>query len=96
MTGSRRVLTRHCLGSIIQFTKIGGEEMPDIFKALTTVAAWILFVGGCISILVTTINWIVIVGFIGTPPIVAFLGWGLGAAELTLSAVVMILRKKME
>ncbi|MFC1936947.1 hypothetical protein ACFLWY_00135 [Chloroflexota bacterium] len=70
--------------------------MPDIFKALATVAAWILFVCGCICILVTTINWLVIVGFIGEPGIDAFMGWGLAAVELTLSAVVMILRKKME
>ena len=70
--------------------------MPPIFKALASIAAWILFIGGCISILTTTINWIVLGGFIGEPPTAAFMGWGLGAVDLVLSAVVMRLRQKME
>ena len=70
--------------------------MPPIFKALATITAWILFIGGCISILVTTINWLVLVGFIGRPDISAFFGWGLGAAELILAVVVMKLRQMLE
>ncbi|MFC1928408.1 hypothetical protein ACFLXK_02235 [Chloroflexota bacterium] len=70
--------------------------MPPIFKALATISAWILFIGGCISLLVTTINWAVNVGFIGQPPLAAFMGWGLSAAELVLSVCVMKLRKMLE
>ena len=70
--------------------------MPSIFKALTSITAWSLFILGWICILTTTINWAVIVGFIGEPPAAAFMGWGLGAAELVLSAVVMKLRQMLE
>ena len=69
--------------------------MPPIFKALASITAWILFVGGCICILVTTINWLVITGFIGTPPLAAFLGWGIGAAELILAVCAMKLRQML-
>jgi len=70
--------------------------MPPIFKALATIAAWILFIGGCISIVVTTINWLVITGFIGEPGIDAFMGWGLGAVELILAVCAMKLRQILE
>ncbi|MFC2052120.1 hypothetical protein ACFLT4_05265 [Chloroflexota bacterium] len=70
--------------------------MPPIFKALASITAWILFIGGCIALVVTTINWLVITGFIGTPPIAAFLGWGLAAAEFVLAVCVMKLRQMLE
>ena len=70
--------------------------MPQIFKALTSISAWVLFIGGCISILTTTINWIALGSFIGEPPLAAFMGWGLGAVDLALAAVVMKLRQMLE
>ncbi len=69
--------------------------MP-IFKALASIAAWILFIGGCISILLTTITVTITMGLIGEPSITAYIGWGLGAADLTLATVIMRLRQKME
>jgi len=70
--------------------------MPPIFKALASVSAWILFVCGCITGLMTTINWAVIIGFIGAPGLNVWMGWGLGAVQLVLAVVVMRLRQKME
>ena len=70
--------------------------MPPIFKALASITVWILFVGGCISELVTTINWLVLTGFIGAPPLAAFIGWGVGAGALTLAVVCMKLRQMLE
>ena len=70
--------------------------MPPIFKALASITAWILFIGGCISLVVTTINWAVHTGFIGSPTICAFMGWGLAAAELVLAVCVMKLRQMLE
>ncbi len=31
--------------------------MPNIFKALASITAWILFIGGCFSFVVATITW---------------------------------------
>jgi len=70
--------------------------MPPIFKALASITAWILFVAGCITVLITTINWAVLVGFIGEPGADAFMMWALGAAELVLAVVVMKLRQMLE
>ena len=70
--------------------------MPSIFKALASIAAWVLFIGGCVSVLTTTANWVVLGSFIGEPPLGAFLGWGLRAVNLALAAVVMKLSHLME
>ena len=70
--------------------------MPQIFKALTSISAWALFIGGCISIVVTTVNWAVFGDIMAEPPMCAFMGWALGAVDLALSAVVMKLRHMME
>jgi hypothetical protein len=70
--------------------------MPQIFKVLATITAWILFISACITWLMTTLNWAVIIGFIGRPGPDAWAGWGLAAVTFVLAVVVMILRKKME
>ena len=31
--------------------------MPNIFKALASITAWILFIGGCFSFVIATITW---------------------------------------
>ncbi len=31
--------------------------MPPIFRALATITAWILFIGGCFSFVIATITW---------------------------------------
>ena len=65
--------------------------MPQIFKFLTTLTAWVLFVFGGLTLLG---------GFgriFGGAPLdlmTAYFGFGVGS--LFLSAVTMIIRKKME
>ncbi len=70
--------------------------MPPIFKALATITVWVLFIGGLITLVITTINWAVIVGFIGKPPLAIFMGWGAGTAELILAVCAMKLRQMLE
>jgi len=70
--------------------------MPPIFKALATITAWILFISACITMFMTTLNWAVLVGFIGRPGPDGWAGWGLAAATFVLAVVVMRLRQKME
>jgi len=70
--------------------------MPKIFKALATITAWILFISACVTLLMTTINWAIIIGFVGKPGPDAWAGWGLAAAAFVLSVVVMRLRQGMK
>jgi len=70
--------------------------MPHVFKALATISAWILFISACITMFMTTLNWAVLVGFIGRPGPDAWMGWGLSAVTFVLAVVVMRLRQKME
>jgi hypothetical protein len=72
--------------------------MPPIFKALATIAAWALFIGAWLIILVTLIA----MGIrgdlfsseaLGLKDAIAF---ALSIVGMVLSVVVMILRKKME
>ncbi len=70
--------------------------MPNIFKALASIAAWILFIGGCLGMLLTSISASINVG-IGSPADMAHIvGWGSSGVQITLAVVIMILRKKME
>ena len=69
--------------------------MPNIFKALATTSAWILFVGGCVTILITLVTlpiggvtereWIHTVAFLAV-----------AVVSIALSVVVMKLRKGLE
>ena len=71
--------------------------MPSYFKALATITVWVLFIWGCVTILSATVGYYWNVGMGDYSPSIATLAsWGVGAAELVLSVVVMILRKKME
>ena len=71
--------------------------MPDIFKALATITAWVLFIWGCITILSATVGyyWGYAEGDY-SPGISSLASWGVGTVELVLSVVVMRLRQKME
>ncbi len=72
--------------------------MPQIFKALATITAWILFAGGCLGMISRCIVWLTDAGFTGTGPAMEQLAlqfvyiviWFVGAV------VVMRLRQKME
>jgi len=65
--------------------------MPRIFKTLATIAAWILFVVGCLGILIPAVTRIATGEVIGS-----LIAWGIGIAALTLSVVVMKLRQMLE
>ncbi len=75
---------------------IGGEKMPNVFKALASIAAWVLFIGGLIGILVTSISASINIGLVSPPDLAHSLGWILSSVQVTLAVVIMILRKKME
>ena len=73
--------------------------MPQIFKALTSITAWTLFIVGWVFALVNVVLGIIYemlftVGAEGWTEIFAY--FGLAVVCVTLSAVVMRLRQKME
>jgi hypothetical protein len=78
----------------------GGVRMPNRFKALASIGAWVLFIMGLIQFLVGWIVWPLeeAAGLATKLPL-----WSahaslflLGAVLIVLSVCVMILRKKME
>ena len=70
--------------------------MPPELKALASITVWILFICGCITLVITTLNWLVLTGFIGIPSRAAFAGWGLATIQLLSSVVAAKLRQMME
>ncbi len=72
--------------------------MPNIFKTLASMVAWLLFIGGCLGLISRVIVWFADAGFIGTGPDMAQLAlqFLFIAIWLAASVVVMRLRQKME
>jgi hypothetical protein len=73
--------------------------MPEKFKALASIAAWVLFVLGLLGIVMGCMGAIignVQEGFEEPPAIEVYIAITCGIISLTLSAVVMRLRQKME
>ena len=70
--------------------------MPQIFKALATIVAWLLFVGGCLGLISRIIVWLTITGFTGTDTSQLTTDFLSIAVWLVASVVVMRLRQKME
>ena len=70
--------------------------MPQVLKSLASITVWIIFISGCITMFVTTLNWVVNVGLIGKPDPAMFVSWGLGTAQLFLSVVAAKLRQMLE
>ncbi len=73
--------------------------MPGIFKALASITAWILFIGGLITLVSNLVmpaldGQLYVVGV--TPPIQFFIGLGLATIQLALAVVVMKLRHMLE
>lgn len=68
--------------------------MPVIFKALTTIVAWVLFVFGFLRLIVALV--MAFASGPSVPPTEVYLDFAVGIASLTLSAVVMQLRRKLE
>ena len=65
--------------------------MPPIFKALATVAIWILFINGCIGIVGSGVSRL----FMGEAagPLIA---WMIAVASLFLAVAAMKLRQMLE
>ena len=70
--------------------------MPQIFKALASISAWVLFIWGCVTILSVTVCYYVNIGIENPPTITHMASWGLGSVQLILAVVAMRLRQKME
>ena len=72
--------------------------MPQIFKALTTIMAWVLWISGLLMGFSIFIHGIIL-GVIYGPepaPMEIMVGFAVALAYGVGAAVVMILRKKME
>ncbi len=69
--------------------------MPSIFKALASITAWILFISGCVGVVVTAINRITGAG-LGVTDIGTTTEYLAAVAQLIAAVVVMRLRQKME
>jgi tellurite resistance protein TehA-like permease len=77
----------------------GGRKMPDIFKALATITAWVLFICGWLLLVVGSIVGPAVGGqFFGSEPpaIEVYLAFTVTIACFILAVVVMGLRQKME
>jgi len=70
--------------------------MPNIFKTLASIVAWLLFIGGCLGLISRVIVWITATGFTGTDTSQLAMDFLSVAAWLVASVVVMRLRQKME
>ena len=73
--------------------------MPQIFKALASISAWVLFIFGLLG-LVGTFVMAVVGGKVFMPgvepPLQFFMGEGLGGIALILSVCAMKLRQMLE
>ena len=71
--------------------------MPPIFKALITIAVWILFVKGCLAILLSTVLVAMARPMVtGESPLVDVAMGGVGVAALILACVGAKLRQMVE
>jgi hypothetical protein len=70
--------------------------MPQIFKALATIAAWILFVLGCLGFVMALVSTAVSGEAFFAPSVGTLVGVGYSIASLVLSVCVMKLRQMLE
>lgn len=70
--------------------------MPNIFKALASITAWILFALGCLGLISRVIVWLGETGFAGTDTSQLAMDFVVVTVFLVASVVVMILRQKMD
>ena len=68
--------------------------MPSIFKALTTISAWVLFVFGLLRLVIGLV--MALSSGPEQPPTGTYLDFAVGIASLTLSAVVMDIRRRFK
>ena len=67
--------------------------MPPIFKALATIAAWILFISGCLGVVLPAVARLIGGEAVALPSLIA---WVIGITSLILSVVAMKLRQMLE
>ena len=65
--------------------------MPPIFKALATITAWILFVNGCLGIVLSGVARLTGEAGLGAP-----IAWGVAVISLIAAVGAMKLRQMME
>ena len=68
--------------------------MPSIFKALSTVVVWVLFLFGLLRLIIGLVMAFTTGPQLATLPV--YLDFFVGIIALTLSVVVMLLRKKLD
>jgi len=72
--------------------------MPQIFKALASITVWILFVLGCLTIIINLVMGTLAGEYFGAgpPSLQAFFPLGIAVVSLALSVVCMKLRQMLE
>ena len=72
--------------------------MPEKFKALASITAWVLFIVAWITAIMTILSTSIAGGMFGDapPPMVVPVFYLVAVVEAVSAVVVMILRKKME
>jgi len=75
--------------------------MPPVFRALASIAVWVLFIGGLLQLLgrAVTYGYTCYVSGVGGPIAISsrlLMLWGLGTGSLVLSVCAMKLRQMME
>jgi len=70
--------------------------MPPVFKALASITAWVLFIIGCLGIVVPIVGWAVEGELLKPPANILVFMWSVGIASFILSVCAMKLRKMLE
>ena len=73
--------------------------MPQIFKALASISAWVLFFFGMFTLVITFVFMNMSqaqVGYSEPPPMQPYLGLAIGVVSIVSSVVAMRLRKGLE
>ena len=65
--------------------------MPPIFRALASITVWILFINGCLGLVLSAVS-----RLSGEEPAGPLTAWAIGVTSLILSVVAMKLRKGLE
>ena len=65
--------------------------MPPIFKALASITVWILFINGCLGIVLSGVARLTTGETLGAP-----IAWGVAVVSLIAAVVAMKLRQMLE
>ena len=70
--------------------------MPPIFKALASTTVWILFIIGCLGLIVPTIGWAIKGDLLAPPATILVFMWAAGIVSFILAVCAMKLRHMLE